>query len=62
MNINDIIYNQRHSKYMEQLTTQITIRVSEADVELLRAQATEQRRSLAWVARENMRKGLATAN
>lgn len=45
---------------MEQLTIQVTIRVSEEDMRLLKAQATEQKRSVAWIARENIRKGLAT--
>lgn len=43
---------------MEQLTEQITIRVSAEDVELLKTEAAELRRSVAWVARESLRKGL----
>lgn len=47
---------------MEQLTKQILIRVSEADYELLSAQAIAERRPVAWVAREKIKQGLATAN
>lgn len=43
---------------MEQMTQQITFRVTTKDVELLKSKAKEQRRSVAWIARESMRKGL----
>lgn len=46
---------------MEQLTQKVTIRVSDEDMQLLKTQAAEQRRSVAWVARENMRKGFVNA-
>lgn len=45
---------------MEQLTEQVTMRVSPEDIELLKSVAKEQKRSVAWVARESMRKGLRT--
>lgn len=44
---------------MEQLTKQVLIRINEADYELLVAQAKEQRRSVAWIARETLKKGMA---
>ena len=44
---------------MEQLTKQILIRISEKDYELLAAQAKDQNRSIAWVARENLKKAIA---
>lgn len=43
---------------MEQMTQQITFRITANDVELLKAKAREQKRSVAWIARESMRKGL----
>lgn len=46
------------SLIMEQMTKQITFRVTAEDVELLKSKAKEQRRSVAWIARESMRKGL----
>ena len=46
---------------MEQLTEQVTIRVTAEDVELLKTMATEQKRSVAWIARECMRQGLAAS-
>lgn len=45
---------------MEQLTEQVTIRVTEEDVKLLRTVAEKQKRSVAWIARECMRQGLET--
>lgn len=43
---------------MEQLTKQVLIRLSESDYSLLEAQAAEQNRPVAWIARENLRENL----
>ena len=43
---------------MEQLTERLTIRVSAADLEQIRAEADKQDRSEAWIVREAMKKGL----
>lgn len=43
---------------MEQLTERLTIRVSAADLQQIRAEADKQDRSEAWIAREAMKKGL----
>lgn len=47
---------------MEQLTYQISVRVSDEDLRLLKAQAEAEKRSIAWIARENIRKGLASTS
>lgn len=43
---------------MEQLTEQLTIRMSVEDMELLKALAADQKRSVAWVARETIRSNI----
>lgn len=52
------ILSKTSTLIMEQLTEQVTIRVTPEDVELLREKAAEQKRSVAWIARECMRQGL----
>lgn len=41
-----------------ELTKSITFRVTDEEYEALNSMAEEQRRSVAWIAREAMRKGL----
>lgn len=43
---------------MEQLTEQLTIRMSAIDMELLKRQAANYDRSVAWLARDYVKKGL----
>lgn len=47
---------------MEQLTKVITIRLTADEYQLLNQCAMDQQRTIAWIAREKIRKGLATAN
>ena len=65
-----MMFNEHQRKYilsttstliMEQLTEQVTIRVTPEDVELLRTKAAEQKRSVAWIARECLRQGLTAS-
>lgn len=44
---------------MEQLSKQLCIRLSEEEVKLLQSLAKEQNRSMGWIVRENLKKGLA---
>lgn len=45
---------------MEQLTQVVTIRLKADEYELLHQQAAEQKKPVAWMIRETLRKGLAT--